>query len=770
MVYVDPKNLGHKPFWGMWVKSRKLENEVLAFQKFYEQYVAPAIDYITLGLIGTNQVTPLKTVIPQSGLNMVTQLCHVIDAIYPTLPEDSKAPVEEVEDDLLECIFLTAMYNSLGAALVADSRKNFDDFIKKYCSKIPMEDSSENRAGLRYTPITFPTLYDYFFDIKAKQWVAWEWLVPEYVHDRKKRFSEILVPTVDTVRTTYSLLLMNEIRRPIVLVGETGTSKSAIIQDFLRKLDQDIYILLNINFSSRTTSMDVQRNLESSVEKRTKDIYGPPMGKKLICFIDDLNMPQVDEYGTQQPIALLKLLFEKGGFYDRGRDLNWKLLKDISYFAAMGIAGGGRNEVDPRFMSKFTVYNLVFPSESTLFHIYTCILSGHLEIFAEEVQLAHVLIQMTLSLYKIVEKELPPTPSKFHYIFNMRDFSRIVSGLCSTDPKYYTLKHQIVRVWRNEFLRVICDRLISTEDHDLMRVNMVEVLTKSIPNEAIGSDDPDDPDSITVIEYVMRDPILFGDYRNAVNEEEPRYYEDLLDYDAIYFLFQEIIDEYNERQPEKMNIVLFNDALEHLTRVHRGIRLQRGHVMLVGVGGSGKASLTKLAAFTAGCEVFQITLCRGYNEMSFKEDLKKLYNILGVDRKPTVFLFAAAQVAEEGFLEFINNILMIGIVPSLFTDDDKDQIIGVCRNKSRDEGYGVSKDAVWQYFVNTCCDNLHVVLSMSPSGDILSKRCRNFPGLVNNTTIDWLFPWPVQALEAVASSFLKSNLKVPDMYRYVSFN
>lgn len=76
--------------------------------------------------------------------------------------------------------------------------------------------------------------------------------------------------------------------------------------------------------------MDVQRNLESSVEKRTKDIYGPPVGKKLIVFIDDLNMPQVDDYGTQQPIALLKLLFERGGFYDRGKDLIWKNLKDIS--------------------------------------------------------------------------------------------------------------------------------------------------------------------------------------------------------------------------------------------------------------------------------------------------------------------------------------------------------------------------------------------------------------------------------------------------------
>lgn len=75
--------------------------------------------------------------------------------------------------------------------------------------------------------------------------------------------------------------------------------------------------------------MDVQNNIESVVEKRSREVFGPPPGKKLIVFIDDMNMPMVDTYGTQQPIALLKLLFERGGFYDRGRDLNWKYMKDI---------------------------------------------------------------------------------------------------------------------------------------------------------------------------------------------------------------------------------------------------------------------------------------------------------------------------------------------------------------------------------------------------------------------------------------------------------
>lgn len=148
---------------------------------------------------------------------------------------------------------------------------------------------------------------------------------------------------------------------------------------------------------------------------------------------------------------------------------------------------------------------------------------------------------------------------------------------------------------------------------------------------------------ITLREYVLRDPLVFGDFRNFTNESEPRNYEDLIDYAAVFSLFTEILGEYCERKV-KMTLVLFEDCLEHLTRVHRTLRMNRGHVLLIGVGGCGKKCVTRLASFAAECEVFEITISRGYNETSFREDLKNLYNIAGVKRKKVVFLFTAAQV------------------------------------------------------------------------------------------------------------------------------
>lgn len=63
--------------------------------------------------------------------------------------------------------------------------------------------------------------------------------------------------------------------------------------------------------------------------------------------------------------------------------------------------------------------------------------------------------------FKVVVVELPPTPSKFHYIFNLKDLSRIFAGLLLIEPKFFKEIKELVRVWRNEFTRVMCDRLVS---------------------------------------------------------------------------------------------------------------------------------------------------------------------------------------------------------------------------------------------------------------------------------------------------------------------
>ena len=212
--------------------------------------------------------------------------------------------------------------------------------------------------------------------------------------------------------------------------------------------------------------------------------------------------------------------------------------------------------------------------------------------------------------------------------------------------------------------------------------------------------------------------------------------------------------DYNETDGQKeMNLVLFNDALFHLTKIHRIIRFPRGHALLIGYGGSGKQSLTRLSTYVAGYDIFTITLTRGYREKEFREDLKVLFERLA--KGPTTFLFMDAHVIEEGFLELINNLLSIGIVPALFNEDEKKNMGDLVRDEAKKQGINETKEDLWSYFLEKTRDNLHIVLAMSPAGDTLRIRCRNFPGLVNNCGINWFFSWPTEALVSVAKYYLE---------------
>lgn len=170
----------------------------------------------------------------------------MLDALLP-IPEeetssskdkDGKGPSLGIGSAVLECYFLMALYWSLGAALIEDSRTKFDAYMKKL-SGLPEKPGEAAVAGPGEIPVHYPTLYEYYFDPEEHKWVPWSAKVPDYEHQPGTKFNEILVPTVDTVRNTWVLQLMVGIRHPVVLVGETGTSKTATTQNFLRNLDTD---------------------------------------------------------------------------------------------------------------------------------------------------------------------------------------------------------------------------------------------------------------------------------------------------------------------------------------------------------------------------------------------------------------------------------------------------------------------------------------------------------------------------------------------------
>jgi dynein heavy chain len=245
-------------------------------------------------------------------------------------------------------------------------------------------------------------------------------------------------------------------------------------------------------------------------------------------------------------------------------------------------------------------------------------------------------------------------------------------------------------------------------------------------------------------------------------------YEEVTDFNKLRDFLNEKLVAYN-RQPKliSMDLVLFKDAITHIAKIYRVINMKRGHCFLVGVGGSGRHSLTKLSAYISQMNVFQVEVTKGFNLKSFREFLKVMYEMAafrGKDRLKTVFIFSDNDVVLETFLEDIQNMLNGGVVPNLYTPDELGKLREELRRPfKRMVGGPETPEALTEFFFNNIKDNLHLSICMSPIGQTFKDYCKQYPALINNTTMDWFMGWPEEALTEVAMRFIG---QLPDIEEY----
>jgi dynein heavy chain len=248
-------------------------------------------------------------------------------------------------------------------------------------------------------------------------------------------------------------------------------------------------------------------------------------------------------------------------------------------------------------------------------------------------------------------------------------------------------------------------------------------------------------------------------FMNFTSDDTP-IYDSCRSYDTLKKLLDEQLASHNETNAV-MDLVLFQQAMEHVTRIARIIGLPRGSAMLVGVGGSGKQSLCRLASFIVQYEVFQISVTGTYGVNDFKENLLMLYTKTGIKSQPMTFLMTDTQIVNERFLVYINDFLSCGFIPDLMTPEDKEAMCNGVRNECKAAGILDSMENLWDFFIDKVRRLLHFCLCFSPVGDKFRIRARNFPALINNTVIDWFQAWPHEALVSVAGFFLKDIVNIP---------
>jgi dynein heavy chain len=559
--------------------------------------------------------------------------------------------------------------------------------------------------------------------------------------------SRVTVPTPETCSVTYWMDLLVAARDPVMLVGYAGCGKTQLVMGLLASQKPDERTALSINFNYFTDARTLQSIMEAPLEKKTGTNYGPPGKLALVYYLDDFNLPEVDKYNTQSAIALVREHFDYGHWYDRGK-LQLRNIANCQYIACMNPTAGSF-VINPRMQRHFVPLAIGFPGPTSLHTIYSTFLEGHLSSFSEELQgtVAQQLLSGALQLHAGVASTFRKSATNFHYEFNIRHLSNVFQGLLMAQPSEFKTQEKLAQLWVHESERVYGDRLVSLEDLGKYRALALATAKKKFPTIT----------SLASFFGESADPLVFCHFAESTATQV---YDKVPSLDRLRATLDESLREYNENFAA-MNLVLFEDALKHVARISRIVLNPSGHALLVGVGGSGKQSLSRLSAYICNYRVYQITISGSYGLNDLKEDLKAMYNLAGVKEEGVLFLFTDSQITNERFLVPMNDLLASGNIPDLYTTEEVDGIVNAMVTRVKAAGLTPDRGECWKFFIELVKKNLHVVLCFSPVGEDFRSRAKRFPALVNCTVIDWFQPWPKDALYSVGSKFLKEVEGIP---------
>mmetsp|Transcript_25005 Transcript_25005/g.85566 ORF Transcript_25005/g.85566 Transcript_25005/m.85566 type:complete len:4525 (+) Transcript_25005:136-13710(+) len=729
VIYLNQEDVGFGPAVDSWISEREAKQYRPLLMQMFGKYVAKSIEHCRRNF---------GTIVPILPINIAGSICKIMEGIIPS-EEVRGAPAPN--NKLLEYQFVFACVWALGGAMlvdkVVDYRTQFSAWWKTEWKDVFFPDT-----GL---------VFDYYVDEKNVMMVPWDDKVPGFGYSSRESFNNLFVPSIESTRLTYFMNNLMDNGHYVMFVGNAGTGKTALMKEKIKALDAESWTSCTINCNNFMDASALQVILEQPLDKQSGSRYGPPAGKRLVYLLDDFNMPYVDKYDTQSPIELARQYVDYGGWFDKVK-IQMKEIQRSQLAACMNPTAGSFN-ITPRMQRHFVTFAVQMPTAEVLRSIFAALIEGHMQSYDQEsAKLAPKLVDATVELHKLVANTFLPSAVKFHYQWNLRELSNVTQGICRTLADYYTNPVNVVRLWIHEVERVFQDRMVNETDVTKF-AEMRETVTRKYFEDA-------DP------EAVEARPIIYNAFM-TYTPDEVGVYTGVSGFKKLKDTLEQKLAEYNESNAV-MNLVLFNQAMEHICRICRIIELPAGNAMLVGVGGSGKQSLAKLASSICGYDVFGISVTSTYGIKEFKEDLLGLYTKAGVKSTPVTFLMTDGQIINERFLVYLNDLLSSGYIPDLFTQEDRDNFNNSVRKEVKEDGTRQdTPENCWDFFINKVRRYLHVVLCFSPVGDKFRIRARNFPALINCTVIDWFQPWPHEALVSVAGRFLS---EIPDIAEDVMEN
>ena len=578
-------------------------------------------------------------------------------------------------------------------------------------------------------------LIDYEVNPEDGEWRLWLRSVPQTeIESHQVLSTDIVIPTVDTVRHVEVLHGWLAEHRPLILCGPPGSGKTMTLTSVLTTLPN--MELASLNFSSSTTPDLILKTFEQYCEyhsTRSGPVLAPiSQGKWLVVFCDEINLPENDSYGTQHVIMLLRQLTEQGGFW-RARDNQWVKLERIQFVGACNPpTDPGRVAMSARFLRHAPLLLVDYPAPESLRQIYGTFCRGLLKLHPSLRAHSSSLTEAMVDFYH--ENQTNFTADKQpHYVYSPRELSRWVRAMYEATSEIAgdsLSLEEMVRVWLHEGLRLFHDRLVDEDERSWCQSKIDQIAVKHFP---------------AANPSCLARPVLFSNWMSNqyvdVNQETLR---------------EHVTARLKTFYEEELNVklVVFDEVLDHVLRIDRVLRQPLGHLLLVGESGAGKTVLSRFCAWRTGLSVFQIKITRKYTIDSFDEDLRIVMKRTGCEDEKICFIFDESNVLNTAFLERMNSLLASGEIPGLYEGDEYTTLMADCRSwAARNNVMFDSEDELFRHFTRNVQKNLHVVFTMNPASGDFDNRAATSPALFNRCVVDWFGDWSRKALSQVGRQF-----------------
>ena len=664
--------------------------------------------------------------------------------------KDAKKEEEEEEEDdngaennkfweMAERLFVFALMWAIGGPLGEQGRIKVDNLIRKYSANFPAN----------------TLIFDFFVNPDKDDWATWdEKMIQRWTPNQNSLYNEIFVPTVDITRNRIIILnLLKNNQSPFIL-GGIATGKSSIIKMIFNTLELTKYQPFNINLSYGISSKVLQKTIEVHFEKRNNKLY-PPSNKKSLCYVDDLNLPKEDQFGSKTIVEMLRQFMELEGWYSVD-SLNYVNIKSMLLLASTCIRNADeQSNISQRFLSKFVPMCIQTPNDMVKKSIFSTILAFYLSSSQSEdvKKLNEGLAMAVIGLYNNVTsfQDFQPTPSKCYFIFNMHDITKIFEAISkvggdskSGGTQSYFTKEYFVKIFTHESFRTFSDRFLSQED----KSHFKDFLSKQIEahlgmsyNDTLMKDQR---------ECIFIDPLPekdeSGNYDRTIKP-----FEEVTEFDELKKTVINAVESMHKYQ----EMVFFDNAIYNVFFLRRIIyKTVGGHGILIGLGSSGRTSYVKIAGELCGFTTNIFNGARDSNEGVWIDFIKKMIREAAGFNKQISLVIKERDHFCQLIIEHIHYLISIGSIPNLYTPSDWEEIK---TSSASAEIQAMTMEMFQAYFKKNLQSNLRIFMTFSPFGDKLRDYVRKYPSIIDHTTCLSFTDWPEAALKEVANKKINSE-------------